>query len=278
MDDEIGDQGSALGGHRSSTSFDDHTERLVALIRDLQGEGWRVDLAPDAGDPADDGVWQLVDPAGRFIASVRHRWDDTSNPVAAALVLALDATTSLSEARAYGRRATVRAEHAEAQALLDPLTGVPNRRAWEGTLRREEARCARNGLGAVVAVVDVNELKRINDSAGHLAGDLVLRMTARALGEAVRDTDVVARLGGDEFAVLAVDWDGPVPGSLVDRLEQALADAGVAAAVGAAFSQPGASLVEAFADADWAMYRAKGASRVGDDEDLEQERRHGEPT
>ncbi|MEY2450043.1 MAG: diguanylate cyclase, partial [Acidimicrobiaceae bacterium] len=95
-----------------------------------------------------------------------------------------------------------RATKAEAESLTDELTGLLNARAWWRALRREAARCDRYRLDAVVAVIDLDELKMVNDTHGHLGGDLLLRSAAQQLTRTLRASDIVARIGGDEFGVL----------------------------------------------------------------------------
>jgi diguanylate cyclase len=90
-------------------------------------------------------------------------------------------------------------EHAEALALLDPLTDLPNRRAMLEWLAVETERESPTGL----MIVDLDGFKDVNTAHGYPAGDAVLRDTAARLQRCVRTDDVVARLGGDEFAVLA---------------------------------------------------------------------------
>jgi diguanylate cyclase (GGDEF)-like protein len=90
-------------------------------------------------------------------------------------------------------------EHAEALALLDPLTDLPNRRAMVEWLGREIEREAPTGL----LLVDLDGFKDVNTAHGFPAGDAVLRETAARLQHSVHTDDVVARLGGDEFAILA---------------------------------------------------------------------------
>src|SRR5262249_10874522 len=91
----------------------------------------------------------------------------------------------------------------ESLADTDPLTGLMNRRGFEKFLGLECARIARgHSKGAMLALVDLNGFKKLNDRHGHLAGDACLRRTAEALLASVRKTDGVARLGGDEFALL----------------------------------------------------------------------------
>jgi diguanylate cyclase len=86
------------------------------------------------------------------------------------------------------------------EAHVDPLTGVANRRAFDRVLR---AAMDARGRRFILAVLDVDDFKRINDSFGHAAGDGVLKIVAETLKGAVRGDDVVARIGGDEFALVA---------------------------------------------------------------------------
>jgi diguanylate cyclase (GGDEF)-like protein len=152
-----------------------------------------------------------------------------------------------------------RAERAEAEALMDPLTGLVNRRGWELLLEREEQRCRRYGTVASVLMLDLDGLKAVNDSRGHAAGDALLRNAADVLRAAVRSTDIVARLGGDEFAVLAVETNLPAARLERDRLRDLLRAAGVPASVGAAARGPRGGLAAAVTAADEQMYRAKNA-------------------
>lgn len=155
-----------------------------------------------------------------------------------------------------------RAERAEVEALVDPLTGAVNRRAWQALLDREEERCRRYGDTASVLALDLDDLKAVNDSRGHAAGDQLLIDTARVLQEAVRAADVVARLGGDEFAVLAVQTNGPAALREVDRLQSRLVADGITASIGMADREATGSLRAAWAAADRNMYEAKRRRRL----------------
>lgn len=92
--------------------------------------------------------------------------------------------------------------HLHQEAHTDPLTDLPNRRAFEEMLQRETYRAQRYGHSYALMVLDLNDFKRINDTYGHLAGDRVLQQTASALHSALRESDFLARYGGDEFVVL----------------------------------------------------------------------------
>ncbi len=87
-------------------------------------------------------------------------------------------------------------------ALLDPLTGLPNRRLLNERLERAAAASARAGDAVGLVLLDVDRFKEVNDTLGHPRGDKLLIAVADRLRDVVRDADTVARLGGDEFAVL----------------------------------------------------------------------------
>ena len=157
-------------------------------------------------------------------------------------------------------KAAVEARRSESLALeaaTDELTGLSNRRAWNEWMAREEERCGRYGHPAALLVVDVDGLKRVNDSAGHAAGDTLIVRTAQALRQAARQNDVVARLGGDEFGILAIECDRTGAEALLERTRLALREAGVPASVGMATRDPASGLQAAWERADQAMYRDK---------------------
>lgn len=150
-----------------------------------------------------------------------------------------------------------RSERLALEAATDALTGLSNRRAWNELMAHEEERCGRYGHPAAVLVLDIDGLKRINDSAGHAAGDALIVRTAQALRTAARQNDVVARLGGDEFAMLAIECDRAGAEALLERTRRALREAGVSASVGMATRDPVSGLQAAWERADQAMYADK---------------------
>jgi diguanylate cyclase (GGDEF)-like protein len=148
-----------------------------------------------------------------------------------------------------------RAERAEIEAHVDPLTQVGNRLAWSKVLVEEEARCRRYGRPACVISADLDMLKRANDTLGHDAGDTLLRNAALALRRVTRMCDQVSRVGGDEFAVLAVESSELEGRALLDRIAAGFMSAGVEASVGMAVRET--TLEDAWKAADAAMYRHK---------------------
>jgi diguanylate cyclase (GGDEF)-like protein len=155
-----------------------------------------------------------------------------------------------------------RAERAEIESLADPLTGAYNRRGWTRLLKSEEARCRRYGHGAGVLMADLDNLKIINDTLGHDAGDALLVRAARALGSVVRHGDAVARIGGDEFAVLAIGVGAAELDQLAMRADKALREAEVEATLGTGLRDRGQSLADAYRQADLAMLQLKHGKRA----------------
>jgi diguanylate cyclase (GGDEF)-like protein len=155
----------------------------------------------------------------------------------------------------------------ETLASTDPLTGIPNRRAF---LERVTGAVSDAAWGhqTVVCLVDLDGFKAVNDAGGHATGDAMLKAVGIALGGAVRETDTVARLGGDEFAVLADVSAGFSGEVLAERLRAAVAEvggaSGVTASVGVADVEPGDDVGDLMHRADAAMYRSKtaGGDRV----------------
>jgi diguanylate cyclase len=201
------------------------------------------------------GVGGAEDVPDVAFAARLARWTDVIAAVAGA---EWEAERQASKAEAVARRA----HEVELEALTDALTGVANRRAWDRALETEERRRRRYGGTAAVIVVDLDELKHINDSQGHLHGDLVLRLIARVIQETSRESDLVARTGGDEFAVLALNCEEPHLRVLVSRLRKALEAEGVSASVGGACRRPSAGMAEAWAEADDVMFEEKARRKA----------------
>lgn len=151
-----------------------------------------------------------------------------------------------------------RIEMSETLAYTDALTGLLNRRGWDRLVHDAQERISGFGDPVAVAVIDLDNLKSVNDIEGHAAGDKLLQRASEALLGACTAASHVARFGGDEFVVLA---NGVVP-SRVDEdfavFVNALAQAGIEASIGYAAAEPGlVTVVDALAVADGNMYQAK---------------------
>jgi diguanylate cyclase (GGDEF)-like protein len=166
-------------------------------------------------------------------------------------------------------------EQSRSEALLqelrklsaqDPLTGVANRRAWDGWVQREWNLSRRTGRPLSVVLCDFDRFKEVNDSYGHAVGDHVLRSGAEALQLAARSTDLVARLGGDEFIVGCPDSDLTAATSLAHRLAASARgltwphDVLMTVSFGVAqMSDDDETVAALFARADAALYEAKSS-------------------
>jgi diguanylate cyclase (GGDEF)-like protein len=153
------------------------------------------------------------------------------------------------------------------QAMLDPLTGVANRRGFERALGVELERSTRHGHPCALVIVDLDDFKAVNDRHGHGVGDDVLVMLAERLSDSVRSADTVARLGGEEFALLLPETSLSGALAVAERARSAFAASGlklkggesltVTASFGAADFPASPDRTSLMRDADLALYTAK---------------------
>ena len=149
------------------------------------------------------------------------------------------------------------------QSRTDSLTELPNRRAWDELLMRENNALQRHRRQYAIAVIDLDHFKGVNDSLGHAAGDALLRRTSQVLKRIIRGEDVAARVGGDEFTVLFREPTDHREEQLLDRLETAFADEAIAISIGLAFSQQDQTLIDTWQRADGLMYSHKSGKNAG---------------
>ncbi|WP_374661293.1 GGDEF domain-containing protein [Inhella sp.] len=155
----------------------------------------------------------------------------------------------------------------------DPLTGLVNRRSFEMALEREIDRVARAGEPALLLVLDIDHFKKVNDSHGHAAGDVVIRTVAEAIQQAVRPMDTVARTGGEEFAVVLPNCPSSFGPTVAERVRSSVEALSIAVSHGVVLSVT-VSLGGAYAPqwvrsspllwmerADRQLYRAKAEGR-----------------
>jgi diguanylate cyclase (GGDEF)-like protein len=151
----------------------------------------------------------------------------------------------------------------------DELTGLPNRRSWADRLTEELSRSRRlRGRPGCLLIVDMNDLKGLNDRFGRAMGDLALRETARVLRGALRTPDVCCRTGGDEFMILLPETDSAGARPVIARVraavmrEGASRDLPISVSVGAAsWPHDGHEPAELIAAADRALESQKSVER-----------------
>ena len=159
-------------------------------------------------------------------------------------------------------------QQAKTAAVYDSLTGVHNHRYFYERLEQELTRSRRHGHPLSLVIIDVNDLKQINDLYGHLAGDQALRRMGYILRENVRASDVVARYGGDEFAIIMTETRKDEAEKVLSRLMLFLGASRVkisgdtfampSCSYGlATFPQDGTNPTELFAVADTLLYKEK---------------------
>lgn len=172
------------------------------------------------------------------------------------------------EGEAKELRAHIEKERRTSQ--MDPLTGIPNRLAYNERLAMEQARWARYGSPLCIAVWDVDKFKGVNDTYGHQAGDRVLCVIAKILSKQVRETDFVARFGGEEFVLLLPETGLQDAIQVAEKLRETIGTTefhhrGVRVPVtiscGISQFREGDDADAVFARADAALYAAKSAGR-----------------
>lgn len=250
----------------------------IALARCLDREG-RRDEALNVLCAARDAAERDNVPSGMRLNIERElaRFDAGAVPRSVlAYTQALEAELwTLRESRATALRTRreherLSAEHGAiaAQALQDPLTGLPNRRALDDKLRTLSTHAAAQPLS--VALVDLDGFKGVNDTKSHAEGDDVLRVIASTLRDALRGDDFVARYGGDEFVVLLPGAPAGSATAAMNRAAHAVAalpghlSHGVTLSVGLVSMAPDEHPEAVLTRADEAMYQAKrgGGNRV----------------
>ena len=164
-------------------------------------------------------------------------------------------------------------EHLEEQrqkALIDPLTGLPNRAAWSERLEHEINQWQQHGNTLSLAMLDLDHFKRINDNYGHLAGDKVLKIIATVLRKRLRAADFIARFGGEEFVLLLPATTPAVGAKLLETLRAAIEACPfhfkgervtITISMGLASFRMGEHSDLVLKRADQALYRAKNGGR-----------------
>lgn len=161
----------------------------------------------------------------------------------------------------------IQAEVFRRLAMFDPLTGLYNRRFAEQRLGAEIARSERKGHSLTVVLLDLNDFKKINDTRGHSAGDLVLKEFAERLNRSIRGADLAVRWGGDEFMLLLVECNVQQLQRVLIRLQPFEAKSEktsipVSFAIGWREYQQGDKISDLLEGADRCLYRSKQAQKT----------------
>lgn len=158
----------------------------------------------------------------------------------------------------------------EYQASVDVLTGIHNRYWMSKAFPRALRRCARDKQPFALMLVDVDHFKKVNDSYGHLIGDVALKSVAKCVADNLRPQDLFSRYGGEEFAVLLTDADLDVARVVAERLRSKTSETEISAgdvsfrvtlSIGITMTQDDGTLEKLIGEADQMLYRAKSQGR-----------------
>jgi diguanylate cyclase (GGDEF)-like protein len=170
----------------------------------------------------------------------------------------------------YPLRNALLYERALTQTLKDPLTGVNNRASMDEYLKHQVLVTERHKSPLSLIIADIDLFKSVNDTFGHVVGDVVLRSTADAIVNCTRDSDVVFRYGGEEFVVILTNTQGIGADFLAERIRQSIAALEIDAlarttqitvSAGVAQFKSGDTATSLLARADAQLYKAKNLGR-----------------
>ena len=173
-------------------------------------------------------------------------------------------------------------ERAKSEALVDFLTGVANRKAFDETLATFVSEANSDHSDLCLLLVDIDHFKRFNDTYGHIVGDEVLKFVTKKIKEIVKGRDFLARFGGEEFAVILPQTSLPGAKSVAESIRAFFAQAKlkstatskklgqITVSIGAACYRPGEPLEDYVNRSDQALYLAKntGRNRVATESDV----------
>jgi diguanylate cyclase (GGDEF)-like protein len=240
------------------------------LVRDskspLPGEASRSKRVNEAERPWRQAFQSLLLEANQELATILQDFRNIHHAAPGGAPRALHVSELLTRAIQCAVNQHMLQTELSTQALTDELTGLYNRRGFLSLAERQLKLANREYCELLLFFIDVDDLKQINDSFDHSAGDLALIRTAEVLVRTFRDSDILARLGGDEFAVLAIETSGHDEAAIKARLRESLESVGanesqyrLSLSVGAVRFTPGSasSITELMHEADLAMYEAK---------------------
>lgn len=215
----------------------------------------------ETGSPLPSFEEELRDPWGRTRVLLTTK---TPIPANGGIEPVLTVSVDITDRKEYERRLFY-------QANYDDTTGLPNRLLSMDRLSQAIARAERHGRKVAALYVDLDEFKKVNDTAGHAVGDALLLRAADRIAGCIRSSDTLGRLGGDEFLILLPDLENESqPELVVNKILEALrppyviggSEFYLGASIGVTvYPEDGTVPEELLRNADAAMYRAKAAGR-----------------
>jgi diguanylate cyclase (GGDEF)-like protein len=222
------------------------------LDRPLEDAIGNYCIAPLVARDVVRGMLYADDPPGEEISE---------NQLRVILDFASQAAIAVENARLYEETRRL-LEETQRLAHTDSLTGIPNRRALNEMLDRELHTSERYDTPFAFTILDLDDLKKINDSGGHSLGDLALKRFAQVLKKNARKGDIIARYAGDEFVIVMAQSDKEQAIRGVERIMAALRRNGLSTSIGVAmFPLDGTDGQTLFFAADEALYQAKQAGK-----------------
>jgi diguanylate cyclase len=250
-------------------------QQLQTQLRTILSDTARS--AADAGVEAQQFGTSLASHQAHLSAAQSH---ESVLPIVASMLVETEHMQGITKALSHKLEAsaqevsslTERLERAQNEALLDPLSGLKNRRGLEKAV---ETTFGTTGsvAGATLLMADIDHFKSINDSYGHLLGDKVIRAVAQVMHANIKGRDIAARIGGEEFAILLVNTDLHGGTVLAEQIRAAVARGrihrgdqrehigDVTLSFGVAVAGQNETLEQVIARADAAMYEAKRGGR-----------------
>lgn len=249
-----------LDRQKARKAFEDMVEGQVAEIRSVVSS--KNDLG-ELGQSITSHLGLIVQAMEAYRSEEGQREAELTKQLA-------DMQHKLDEMEKLAKNAQHAIEEQREKAMHDSLTGLPNREAYKERLEHEINRMQRYGGNLSMMVCDIDFFKRINDNYGHLAGDKVLKIIAKALQRNLRDTDFIARFGGEEFVALMPETDTEHARQVAEKLRQKIESSPfnfrkepvqITMSVGISEFKEGESPEDVFERADKALYKAKESGR-----------------
>ncbi|GGF42989.1 sensor domain-containing diguanylate cyclase [Williamsia phyllosphaerae] len=241
---------------RTRPTFVDNPHAVARYAAIIEKSG--LDVESYVGYPLTTSDGKLF---GTLCGFGRHRLPETAESNEDLIVLLASLLARILEADLQATAVARALEAARRNADTDALTGLVSRSGWQRLLEDEEARFRRFGDPGAVVIIDLDDLKEVNDLQGHHAGDDHLRSIATILTDVVVEPGIIARIGGDEFAILLTDATATIVDDVVARLRRAITTRHVSASMGFGLYSITEGLDGAWRAADAAMYIDKMSKR-----------------